>query len=170
MTSNSNYSSPLENCDNNKLSQTFLLERVTALPSHTPFEIPVIKEFCQIYDDEEFFDPFPHPFKKDALEYMKEQNPDTINRGRYDGPYSQRQLKEMYNNIGFHYQMNSSYWRMIEEEWFRIIKPGGFVIRFGWNSKIMKGFKFVSGLIVYHGGQHNDTIVTVQKKIQEILQ
>ena len=145
------------------------IQRHTDLPNHRTFQIKSVSKFCDKIDREEYFDPFPYPFEKDALEYMKEQPSNSIDYGRYDGPYSQRQLREMYKNIGFHYQMNSSYWRLIEEEWFRITKPGGIVIRFGWNSKIMKGFKFFDGITIYHGGQHNDTIVIAQQKVQSIL-
>lgn len=50
----------------------------------------------------------------------------------------------------------------------RIVKHGGKVISFGWNSGgIGKklGFEITRILLVPHGGHHNDTIVTVETKI-----
>ena len=46
---------------------------------------------------------------------------------------------------------------------------GGFCISFGWNSNGMgknRGFEIVEILLVAHGGHHNDTIVTVEKRIK----
>ena len=55
-----------------------------------------------------------------------------------------------------------------KKEISRIVKKGGYVLTFGWNSGGIgktKGFEIVEILIVAHGGWHNDTIVTVEKKI-----
>lgn len=49
---------------------------------------------------------------------------------------------------------------------------GGYAITFAWNSNgIGKkyGFELQEILLVAHGSQHNDTIVTVEKKIQNSL-
>ena len=142
------------------------IERVWQMPNHQTFEIPKISK---LIDDEidknKALDPFPFPYQKDALKFLKETPDNSFNFGLYDPPYSQRQLREMYDSLGLHYEMNSSYWKKIEEQWTRIIRVGGIVIRFGWNSKRMKGFEIIRILLVSHGGQHNDTIVTVQKRI-----
>jgi hypothetical protein len=48
------------------------------------------------------------------------------------------------------------------------IKVGGYCISFGWNSNGMgknRGFEIVEILLVSHGGHHNDTIVTVERKV-----
>lgn len=146
------------------------LERVFQMPNSQTFSIPVIKKLIA---EESIVgpvcDPFPHPYQFDALEHLKGLEPESIAYGLYDPPYSQRQLREMYDTLGLHYEMNSSYWHNIEKEWFRVMKPGGKVIRFGWNSKRMKGFEITRILLVNHGGQHNDTIVTVQMKMQGML-
>jgi len=45
---------------------------------------------------------------------------------------------------------------------------GGFAISFGWNSIGMgktHGFEIIEILLVCHGGAHNDTIVTVDRKV-----
>ena len=53
----------------------------------------------------------------------------------------------------------------------RVVKKDGFVISFGWNSGgIGKklGFEQKEIMLVSHGGNHNDTIVTVEFKIKAI--
>ena len=46
-------------------------------------------------------------------------------------------------------------------------KKDGVVITCGWNSSgigNVNGFRIVEILLVHHGGWHNDTIITVEKK------
>ncbi len=48
------------------------------------------------------------------------------------------------------------------------IKPNGLAITFGWNSQGFGknlGFELKEILLVAHGRSHNDTIVTVERKI-----
>lgn len=62
----------------------------------------------------------------------------------------------------------SSFWSNQKKEIARIVKTGGKVISFGWNSGgIGKklGFEIERILLVPHGGHHNDTIVTVERKV-----
>jgi len=139
------------------------------MPNHKTFEIAVIKKLFDEEFKEPYCDLFPYPYSFDALKFLEGRESESMQNVAYDPPYSQRQLREMYDSLGLHYEMNSSYWHNIERELFRVVKPGGKVIRFGWNSKQIEGFEIAKILLVNHGGQHNDTIVTVQKKIQERL-
>ncbi len=53
-----------------------------------------------------------------------------------------------------------------------MIKVGGYAISFGWNSSGFgkkRGFEIIEILLVAHGGRHNDTIVTVERKVQNII-
>ena len=62
----------------------------------------------------------------------------------------------------------SSYWKKCKDEIDRILKPNGIVISFGWNSNGMgktRGYAKKEILLVAHGDNHNDTIVTVEKKV-----
>jgi hypothetical protein len=48
-----------------------------------------------------------------------------------------------------------------------ILRPGGLAICFGWNSAGFgrkRGYLMEEILLVNHGGAHNDTIVTVERK------
>jgi len=84
---------------------------------------------------------------------------------------SPRQVSEVYTRLGMTVNMEttqSSFWSKMKKEIGRITKVGGIVVSCGWNSGgIGKkyGFELIEVLIVPHGGQHNDTIVTVERKI-----
>ena len=50
----------------------------------------------------------------------------------------------------------------------RILKPNGVALCFGWNSNGVgktRGFEMQEVLIVPHGGSRNDTICTVERKV-----
>tara|TARA_R110002012_G_scaffold210120_1_gene380735 strand:- start:45 stop:509 length:465 start_codon:yes stop_codon:yes gene_type:complete len=148
-----------------------LFERHWCMPSHKTFSI---KPFSELIDKEignNYIDPFPYPYKQDAIQYLKTIKDLSINNLVFDPPYSQRQLKEMYssNGLAFNHPMNNSYWSNCRKEISRIIKPGGKVISFGWNTNgIGKKYNFQIKKIVFvaHGSQHNDTIATVEIKIK----
>lgn len=138
------------------------------MPSHKTFTIKPIREFLTKHFMDDYIDPFPFPFKTDALEYLKTFKDNSVGQLAFDPPYSPRQLKEMYGGAGLDYTTNASYWSKLKAEIGRIVKTGGSVISFGWNSGgIGKkyGFEIEEILLVPHGGQHNDTIVTLEKKV-----
>jgi hypothetical protein len=140
------------------------------MPSHQTFTIKPFKQLIENELGSEYIDPFPYPFKQDAIEYLKTIEDSSENYLVFDPPYSQRQLREMYDNNGLSLDnpMNNSYWANCRKEISRIIKRNGKVISFGWNSNgIGKkyGFEITKVVLVAHGSQHNDTIATVEMKI-----
>jgi len=142
------------------------------MPNHMTFSIPPIAKLIQEELGSNFVDPFPYPFERDALEYLKEFPTESVEKLAFDPPYSVRQLKEKYEQAGLSFETRPTYWRLLKEEIARIVKPNGKVISFGWNSggigKVL-GFEITRILLVAHGGIHNDTICTVEKKIQTRL-
>ena len=145
------------------------IKRVWAMPNHRTFEIKPIKEFIKENIGSDYVDPFPYPFKEDAITYLKKIRTNSKLSLVFDPPYSQRQLKEMYqsNGLSLDHPMNNSYWTNCKKEIARIIRPKGKVISFGWNSGgIGKkyGFKIEKILLINHGSQHNDTICTLEVK------
>tara|TARA_R100000789_G_C2908216_1_gene122501 strand:- start:63 stop:512 length:450 start_codon:yes stop_codon:yes gene_type:complete len=144
-------------------------ERHWCMPSHQTFSIKPFRDLIEKELGSEYIDPFPYPFKQDAVEYLKRIPSKLAECCVFDPPYSQRQLKEMYNDAGlsFNHPMNSGYWAVCKKEIGRIMKSGGKVISFGWNTNgIGKkyGFKITKIVLVAHGSQHNDTIATVEIK------
>ena len=77
-------------------------------------------------------------------------------------------IQQMYGGAGFAYTTKSSYWSELKNEITRIMKKGGKVVSFGWTSQGMgknRGFEITRILLVPHGGNHNDTICTVEVKL-----
>jgi hypothetical protein len=95
----------------------------------------------------------------------------------FDPPYSTRQTMEIYNSIGLKFQQKNSqecvHFGIVKDIISNKIINGGIVISFGWNSSGFgknRGFKIIEILLVNHGGNgHNDTICTVERKIQDKL-
>lgn len=151
------------------------IERVWAMPNKQTFQIKAIKKLILDYQkqDEIWLDLFPYPFYKDAQEVLEEY----ISSGKlfdgvlFDPPYSPRQLKECYDNRGEAlHDTKSSVWSTWKNGTSNIIKPGGICISFGWSTNGLgknRGFEIERILLVAHGGNHNDTICTVERKIQE---
>jgi predicted methyltransferase len=105
-----------------------------------------------------------------AHEFLQRYDDKSIDGILYDPPYSVRQVKEVYNGIGLQVtQQDTQTWfyTKIKNEIQRVMKPGGKIISFGWNSGGMgkkRGFEISRILLVPHGGVRNDTIVTVETK------
>lgn len=158
------------------------------MPNKNTFDIPSIKKLAlEEMTGSEWVDPFAKNCKLakyrndwskvttaeshlEANEFLSQFKPESMDGGILDPAYSPRQLKECYDNIGTSWDGTNSLWSQWEASIAKVIKPGGKVIKCGWNSHLIgEGFKIIRGLIVNHGSHHNDTIVTVQKKVQKSL-
>ena len=166
------------------------ITRKWAMPNKNTFDIKPIKEIINKYlMDGIIIDPFANKNKianitndldtqyntdyhLDATEFLKLFKDNEVDMVLYDPPYSPRQVSECYKELGMTVNMKTtqaSYWSNHKKEIGRIVKPNGIVITCGWNSGgIGKkyGFEVVEILLVRHGGWHNDTIVTVERKIK----
>lgn len=106
----------------------------------------------------------------DAIDFLKQFDADSIDFVLYDPPYSPRQVAEVYKKMGMTVNMEttqSSFWGNLKKEISRITKPGAIVISFGWNTNGVGrkyGFEIIEILAVAHGGAHNDTTCTVERK------
>lgn len=109
-------------------------------------------------------------YHMDAYDFFKLFDSNSLDGVLYDPPYSLRQVSECYKGVGINVtkETTQSSWRSKHlDEIMRILKPGGKVICFGWNSSGVgknRGFELSNILLVAHGGSHNDTIVTVETK------
>ena len=165
-----------------------IIERVWAMPNKNTFDI---KPIASLIQDEmtqgTWIDPFANKNKfanitndlnekydtdyhLDALDFLKIFEDDSIDGVLYDPPYSPRQVSECYNDVGYNVTWDTtkaSFWGNHKKEISRIVKIGGKVITFGWNSGgigYKYGFEIERILMVPHGGWHNDTICTVEVK------
>ena len=116
----------------------------------------------------------PAKYHMHALDFAKMLD-GTYNGCLFDPPYSLTQVKECYASIGcedFMSQDASHFPYDIKREIAKRIKPDGIVICCGWNSggfgkKL--GFEMIEILLVPHGRTHNDTIVTVERKVPTLF-
>ena len=164
------------------------IDRKWCMPNKNTFDISPIKELINKYMvDGVVIDPFANKNKiatitndldkqydtdyhMDATDFLKIFEDNSVDMVLYDPPYSPRQVSECYKKLGKTVNMQTtqaSYWSNQKKEIGRILKPNGIVITCGWNSGgIGKkyGMEIQEILLVPHGGWHNDTIVTVEKK------
>jgi hypothetical protein len=91
----------------------------------------------------------------------------------FDPPYSPRQISESYKAVGLAVGMketqNGRFYKEVRDALNSLLRPGGIAISCGWNSAGFgktRGYEMVEILLVAHGGAHNDTIVTVERKNQ----
>lgn len=165
-----------------------ILERVWAMPNKNTFDIKPIKQFIKsAMEGGLWIDPFANKnrlatitndlnpeygtdYNLDALDFLKSFEDNSVDGILYDPPYSPRQVAECYKNFGKEVTFETtqaSFWTKQKKEISRIVKGGGKVISFGWNScGIGKeyGFHAESILLVCHGGHHNDTICTLEQR------
>ena len=167
-----------------------IINRIWAMPNKWTFKIKPIAELLEKYvgSGDNWIDPFAgmnspaeitndlNPkakakFNMRAIDFVKQLN------GEYEGilfdpPYSGRQVKECYNDLHIDVQRDDTnaffYWsvkRAVADK----IKVGGLAISFGWNSNGFGkklGFEIIEILLVAHGSNHNDTIITIERKVQ----
>lgn len=91
----------------------------------------------------------------------------------FDPPYSPRQITEVYQTIGKNATtedtQNARLYRVVKDGLDRMLRPGGLAICCGWNSMgfgLKRGYVMEEILLVAHGAAHNDTIVTVERKLR----
>lgn len=167
-----------------------IFNRVWHMPNKNTFDIKPIKELIYKYYKDKYLsiDPFANKnriakftndldpemncdYNMDAIDFLNMFEDKTVDFILYDPPFSPRQLSECYKKLGKSVNFEttqSSFWGNLKKEIARVIKPNGIVITFGWNSNGIgktKGFEIVEILLVAHGGNHNDTICVVERKI-----
>lgn len=168
--------------------------RSWAMPSKNTFDIKPVENLIlqEITAGKLWIDPFANKNKiaqitndlnpefdtdyhLDALDFLKHFDDNSVDGVLYDPPFSPRQVSECYHRFGIavtNETTRSTFWSNQKVQLARIVKPGGKVITFGWNSNGVGkkyGFEITKILLVAHGGNHNDTICTVNIKTSEVL-
>ncbi len=165
-----------------------IMTRVWAMPSKDTFTIKPIAELLSRYAP---FDNLCDPYAgyHSPAGFTNDLNPETPTQfhlvaedfckrmdGTFDGvffdpPYSYRQVTEHYAKNGIkatQLDTSSNFYNRTMNAICDKIKVGGHAISFGWNSSGFgknRGFEIIEILLVAHGGHHNDTICTVERKI-----
>lgn len=170
-----------------------IVDRFWAMPSKNTFSIPPIRDLItQYWVGGVSIDPFANTstlakitndldpsfdttYHMDAFDFLKSFATQSVDMVLYDPPFSSRQVSECYRKLGRAVNWETtqaSYWQRHKEEIQRIVRPGGVVISFGWNSGgigIKYGFEQLHIRMVAHGGHHNDTIAVVERRINQGL-
>lgn len=173
------------------MKQDLKIERRLGPPSKNTFSIKAIKEFLQEEMTEGLWiDPFANTarlasitndlnpkfdtdYNMDSVDFLKLFDDESVDGVLFDPPFSPRQVKECYEGFGrkcTQRDTSNAFYFDCFKEIKRIVKPGGKVICFGWNSNGVPtsyGFKLNRVLLVCHGSHHNDTICTVSEKNKE---
>lgn len=176
------------------MNETCRFSRTWSMPNHNTFTVKPIKEFIASHiTDGIWADPFSRhsPFREryvtndlnpeveadyhmEALEFLKLFADASVDGVLFDPPYSPRQISECYKQVGRIVHMadtQASFYGDRKREVGRIVKPGGKVLCFGWNSGGIgkqNGFELLDVLLVPHGGAHNDTICTAEVKVSQM--
>ena len=169
------------------------LKRAWAMPNKNTFDIAPIKKMLgdEVDTDDLWIDPFANQnkiaritndlnpifdtdYSLDTLDFLKIFDDCSVDGVLYDPPYSPRQISECYKGVGLEVSnktTQASFWSNQKKEISRIVKLGGKVISFGWNSGgigMKYGFEIERVLLVAHGGWHNDTICTIERKTRNV--
>jgi len=167
-----------------------IINRRWAMPSRWTFAIPPIADLVAKYvgDGKGWIDPFAG--ETSPAEFTNDLNPERPTKfhmeavafvsrltGQYRGilfdpPYSYRQVTECYASLGIKasaMDTSSNFTSRVKDAASGLIAVGGTSICFGWNSEGFgkgRGFEIIEILLVAHGSSHNDTICTVERKVQ----
>lgn len=169
-----------------------IFNRYFAMPNAATFDVKPIGEFVRRYlaDAAVSVDPFAR--NRDWATYTNDINPETSAQVHmdaeafltaiaelgvvadlvlFDPPYSPRQVSEHYKAAGREVTaedtQNGRLYRHVRDAIDRIMRPGGTVLSFGWQSMgmgISRGYELIETMLVAHGGGHNDTICIAERK------
>ena len=169
-----------------------LLTRTWAMPNKNTFSIKPVKELIEKYKaklpkDAVILDPFANSNKHgtitndldtqydtdyhmDAKDFLGMFDDNSVDMVLFDPPYSPHQISVCYKQMdrAVSWQdVSASFWSKQKDEIARILKPGGITICFGWHTNGVgkkRNFKIIEIVDVAHGGNHNDTLATVEFK------
>ena len=168
--------------------------RTWAMPNGDTFTVPIIGRFVQMYlqRSEISVDPFARNKRwathtnalntkteaehhMDSIAFLEMLVGQGVHADLviFDPPYSPRQIKECYNSVGI--KMGAldalrTNWMRERNLIARMQRPGDVVLSFGWNSIGMgkkRRYEIVEGMIVCHGGGHNDTICMAERRLAD---
>ena len=168
------------------------ISRVWAMPNKHTFLIKPIKELLKelVLDGVGWIDPFagyyspaentndlnpqtPTQYHLEAIDFLNKLSGVYIGC-LFDPPYSLTQVSKSYKGMGLKFKGKENPtggFPKAKDRISELIQLGGIVISFGWNTIGMgkkRGFEIEEIIIVSHGGNRNDTLITIEKKVSEI--
>ena len=169
------------------------IQRVWAMPSADTFDVAPIGELVRRYLRASTISVDPFARNKRWATYTNDLNPNTVaeyhmpateflkmlvSRGVvadliiFDPPYTIEQVKRCYESIGIPFLMgdaqSAGVWSDEKDLCYDILSLGGVFIHCGYHSNGMgkiRDMAIEELLLVAHGRNHYDTIVTVERKL-----
>ena len=161
-----------------------VMRRVWEMPNKWTFKMKCVQDLFDRVLEGEWADPFagmysPAKYRNDiegdrnstsqmdALDFLKSLGDESVDGVLFDPPYSVEQCLRKYTPKHNGTAGRAEYWAKCKDEIRRIVRPGGSVVSFCWDSTGIgkkRGFEITEILLICHGACHNDTIVTVEKK------
>ena len=158
------------------------IERIWAMPNTATFRIRPVVALLNEYCRGKWLDPFcggarratitndlnperSADFHDDAVDFLKRFVDASVDGVLLDPPYSLHQVTRSYAGYG---DKRVNALTPVYDQCARVVRPGGLVIHFGWNTNgagAKRCFVIEHILLVPHGGHHNDTIVTVERRL-----
>lgn len=164
------------------------INRAWAMSNKWTFSIQAISELLNRYDvGQGWIDPFCG--KHSIAEFRNDLNPanenahyhlealDFLNlkdwkiKGAiFDPPYSLTQVARSYKDIGLHFKGRENPtggFPKVRARLAELLPVGGIAISCGWNTNGLgkkNGMEIIEILVVAHGSNKNDTLVTVERK------
>jgi hypothetical protein len=177
---------------------TIQFSRCFAMPNAETFSIRPISEFVKRYMAEAKVSVDPFARNRDWATYTNDINPSTsaqchqdaeaflaelagrsvtVDLALFDPPYSPRQVSEHYKAAGRvvtgEDTQNGRLYKRVRDALDRVVRPGGVVLSFGWQSVGMgigRSYGLIETMLVAHGGGHNDTICIAERKLSDTSQ
>lgn len=170
-----------------------LMSYAWAMPCKWTFEVPALRDVISKYKrpGQTWADPFagfnspaeitndlnpesPAQFHMEAVEFLKSL-PGPIDGVIFDPPYSLTQVARAYNDIGAEFDGSENPtggFPKAKDEIARLVRTGGYVLSYGWNTVGMgekRGFEKIEVLVCCHGGNRNDTLVVVERRLPDLF-
>lgn len=185
-------SAAIEQVEYVSIERAIPMRRVWAMPNPSTFDIPPIRLMVRSYLHKSLVSVDPFARNKRWATHTNDLNPETAaehhmeaadflgllkTRGTkadlvlFDPPYSPAQIVECYQSVGLsvkHFAAGVG-WGSVRDAIDGLVTPNGIVITCGWNSVgmgVKRGYALEQILLVSHGREHNDTIVTVERKVE----
>lgn len=164
-----------------------MFSREFAMPNSETFSLPPVSRLLDRHCAGVVVDPFAKNSKRGTI--TNDLNPSTEAQYHelaeefserqfvadvvlFDPPYSPRQIAEVYQQVGrvcgIEETQNARLYKRVKDGLDKMLKVDGIAICCGWNSMgfgLKRGYEMLEILIVPHGAAHNDTIITVERKI-----
>ena len=161
-----------------------IINRVWCMPNKWTFSMSPAIDLINRYISDNWLDPFAGKlspaditndiegrgakFQLDALDFLQSRNNNSAKGVLFDPPYSVEQCLRKYTPKFKGTAGRAEYWAKCKNEISRVVREGGIVISFCWDSCGIgkkRGFDIIEILLICHGACHNDTIITVERKL-----